>query len=116
MPNSLVVYCEMCLVGTSKRAGGTTALEDTIQGLRKRDSEVLYFSRGCHNKISAVNCFHLYSGNRSSVTLYFTNITVQDDDKKGYYQCTGYSASGGKPVSQRFTVGVTASKLEILGE
>ena len=35
MPNSLVVYCEMCLVGTSKRAGGTTALEDTIQGLRE---------------------------------------------------------------------------------
>jgi len=32
---------------TSERAGGTTAREDTIQGLRRGDSEVLYFSGGC---------------------------------------------------------------------
>jgi len=47
-------------------------------------------------------------GNRSRVTLHFTNITVQDDQEKGPYRCIGYSATGGHSDSQRFTVRVTA--------
>lgn len=47
-------------------------------------------------------------GDTTSATLHFTNITVQDDQEKGYYRCIGYSATGGKSDSLRFTVRVTA--------
>ena len=111
----IVVYCKVHLAETSERAGGTIALEDTIQSLRRGDSEVLYFSGGCHDMISVDNFFmHTNSGDRASATLHFTKITVQDDHEKGHYRCIGYSATGRHPDSQRFDVRVTASELEIL--
>ncbi|KAL9986540.1 hypothetical protein ACROYT_G000706 [Oculina patagonica] len=47
-------------------------------------------------------------GNRTSATLHFTNITVEDDHDMGKYKCVGLSGTGGSSDSQRFTVRVTA--------
>lgn len=110
-----MVYSEVHLVETCERAGGTVALEDIIQRFRGGCLGVLNFRGGGHDMISAGN-FFIYSGNKTSATLHFTNITVQDDHEKGYYQCVGYSATVGGSDSQRFSVRVTASKLEILYE
>lgn len=105
----------MNLLESSKRAGCILAPE-----VKEEDSEELHFRRGSHGMIDLCCSFfhiymYIYSGNRSRVTLHFTNITVQDDQGKGLYQCIGYPAKGDSD-SQRFTVRVTASKSETLSE
>lgn len=47
-------------------------------------------------------------GNRITATLYFTNITIEDDTSKGRHACIGYSTKGGKGERHGFTIHVTA--------
>lgn len=53
---------------------------------------------------------HLCTGNKTTATLYFTNITIEDDTSKGRHACTGYSTKGGKGERHGFTIHVTAGE------
>lgn len=53
---------------------------------------------------------HLCTGNRITATLYFTNITIEDDTSKGRHACIGYSTKGGKGERHGFTIHVTAGE------
>lgn len=64
-------------------------------------------------KITVTIVYFIYSGDKTSATLHILNITVQDDQDNGRYQCIGLSATGGSSDSQWFTVRVTPSKLHV---